>query len=155
LFLEAINFRPLKAKRIRGVRRKINMRIPDPKFVAAITAAVVSASTAAAQAVMVVGTGGPDLDVPCGSGCRRSKVLGRPDGTFLVRQTPDYDSRSDFGRMVLVSKEVVISGTRDEHGEMMTIEGGVVSSDRSKKSAHLILFGEASLRKALTGVPRA
>ena len=27
--------------------------------------------------------------------------------------------------MVLVSKEVVISGTQNEHGEMTTIEGGI------------------------------
>ena len=84
------------------------------------------AGTVAAQTV-VVGTSDPDIDI--------AAVQAAVDrgGVVVLRGHFSFDHPSasrgvlpDLIAMVVVSKEVTVSGTWDEHGEMTTIAGGEI-----------------------------
>jgi hypothetical protein len=91
-----------------------------------ITAIAVFAGTVAAQTV-VVGTGNPDTDIPAVQAAvdRGGSVALR--GHFSFDNPPiRRGALPDLMAMVLVSREVTISGAWDEHGEMTTIQGGEI-----------------------------
>ena len=93
------------------------------RFIAAIAAMVVSAASAATQ-VVVVGSGDPNRDVPAVQAAVDQGGQVVLKGHFSFDRPATQPPTVSFGRMILVSKEVVISGTQDEHGEMTTIDGG-------------------------------
>src|ERR1700674_6101955 len=90
----------------------------------AIAVVMVSTMAAAAQSVIVVGTGTPNLDVPAVQAAVDQGGNVVLKGHFSFNRPPSKPAGTTFGHMVLVSKKVVISGIEDEHGEMTTIEGG-------------------------------
>ena len=100
---------------------------PLRSFIAAIAAVYAFAATAAAQTV-VVGTGDPSVDV------RSVQAAVDRGGEVVLKGHFSFDrapTKTDGlflypGRMVLVSKEVTISGTRDDNGAMTTIYGGII-----------------------------
>ena len=65
------------------------MKNQHRRFIAIIGAIATLGGTAAAQPVMVVGTGDPKRGRPGGSSRRRSRRPDRPNGTFLFRQAPN------------------------------------------------------------------
>ena len=73
---------------------------------------------------LVVGTGDPNLDVPAVQAAvdRGGQVILK--GHFSFDRPPEKPAGAVYERTVTVSKEVVISGERDEHGNMPAIEGG-------------------------------
>jgi hypothetical protein len=83
-------------------------------------------TAATCNAAVVAGTGDPHLDVPAVQAAvdRGGRVV--LVGHFSFDMPPSKPAGAIYSRMVTVSKEVVISGQRDEHGEMPAIEGGSV-----------------------------
>jgi len=77
-----------------------------------------------AQPFVVTGTGDPSIDVPA------VQAAVDQGGHVVLMGHFSFDSPATkwidhlYGRTVLVSKQVAISGTTDENGEMTTIEGG-------------------------------
>jgi hypothetical protein len=90
---------------------------------------------------VVVGTGDPNVDVPAVQAAvdQGGHVILR--GHFSFDRSPTPPTAMGFPHEVLVSKEVVIAGTRDEHGEMTTIEGGVVPFEVEAPGAHVTIQG--------------
>ena len=82
------------------------------------------AGTVAAQPVVVAGTGNPDLDVPAVQAAvdRGGHLV--LAGHFSFDRPPTTPAGKPYARMVTVSKNIVISGSRDPNGDMPTIEGG-------------------------------
>src|SRR6516165_8433971 len=70
---------------------------------------------------LVVGTGDPNLDVPAVQAAvdRGGQVILK--GHFSFDRPPEKPAGAVYERTVTVSKEVVISGERDEHGNMPAI----------------------------------
>jgi hypothetical protein len=135
----------MKLLRIAGVKTnqrkgQLNMKALNRRFLAAIAVVFAFAATAAAQAV-VVGTGDPNLDVPAVQAAVDQGGQVVLTGHFSFDRPPTKPSEAALGWMVLVSKEVVISGTRDEHGEMTTIEGGVIPFAVEAPGAHVTIRG--------------
>lgn len=97
---------------------------------AAIAAAVVLPSNAAAQTTVVVGSGNPDIDVPAVQAAvnHGGKII--LQGHFSFNQTPTVPTALTDGAlaMVLVSQAVAISGASDDDpaDDMATIEGGTI-----------------------------
>ena len=94
--------------------------------IAAVVAFGCFAGSAAAQTV-VVGTGNPDIDIDAVQTAvdRGGAVVLR--GRFSFENPPSRRvALPDVMATILVSKEVRISGTWDEHGQMTTIEGGEI-----------------------------
>src|SRR5262245_46433059 len=80
--------------------------------------------SAAVQPVVVAGTGDAKLDVAAvqaGVDHGGQVIL---VGHFSFDMPPTKPARAAYSRMVTVSKQVVISGNRDEHGDMPVIVGG-------------------------------
>jgi hypothetical protein len=77
-----------------------------------------------AQPVVVTGTGDPNLDVPAVQAAVDQSGQVVLMGHFSFDRPPTKWIEHTNGRNILVSKQIVISGTRDENGEMTTIEGG-------------------------------
>jgi hypothetical protein len=109
------------------------------RLIAAI-AIVGFAAPIAARAAVVVGTGNPDLDVPAVQAAvdHGGRVVLR--GHFSFDRDPTTPEGSNW-RMVTVSNEVVISGMRDEYGEMTTIEGGTIPFAVDALGAHVTFQG--------------
>ena len=84
----------------------------------------------AGQPVTVVGTGDPSVDVAAVQAAvnRGGQVVLKGHFSFnappTVAEQPSLLLSAEALGMVLVSKAVKISGTRDDQGEMATIEGG-------------------------------
>jgi hypothetical protein len=96
------------------------------RFLAALAALLTWAASAAAQTV-VVGTGNPDVDVPAVQAAvdQGGEVILR--GHFSFDRPPTVPTATAFVggfSTVLVSRAVVISGTREGDRERATIEGG-------------------------------
>jgi hypothetical protein len=112
----------------------INVKTSYRVFIAgiAVVAAVATfAGTVAAQTV-VSGTGNPDIDIAAVQDAVDRAGVDR-GGSVVLRGRFNFGNppgrrgaMPDLMAMVLVSKEVTISGTWDEHGEMTTIEGGEI-----------------------------
>jgi len=95
-------------------------------FIAAIAAVSALAATAEAQTV-VVGTGEANRDVPAVQAAVDHGGDIVLKGYFSFDRPPAKTADLLYpGGIVVVSKEVTISGTRDEHGAMTTIAGGIV-----------------------------
>ena len=94
------------------------------RFNAAIAAVIVSATAAAAQSILVVGTGHPERDVPAAQAAVDQGGQVSLMGHFSFDRLPTKWHEHSYGRTVLVSKPVAISGRQDENGEITTIEGG-------------------------------
>lgn len=84
----------------------------------------VIAGTLAAQPAVLVGTGDPNRDVPAVQAAvdRGGRLL--LIGHFSFNGLPTVPDGAIYGRIVTVSKDVVISGIRDQNGDLPTIEGG-------------------------------
>jgi Right handed beta helix region len=95
-------------------------------LIVGIAAAASFAGTVAAQTV-VTGTGNADIDIAAVQAAvdRGGAVVLR--GHFSFDNPPiRRGALPDLMAMILVSKEVTISGTWDEHGEMTAIHGGEI-----------------------------
>ena len=77
-----------------------------------------------AQSVVITGTGNPDVDVPAVQAAvdRGGQIVLM--GHFSFNRPPTKWIDHLNGRTILVSRQVAITGTRDENGEITTIEGG-------------------------------
>src|SRR5436309_2363691 len=97
------------------------------------------AATAAAQFTftVVTGTGDPNADVPAVQAAVDQGGFVALMGHFSSERPPTTPAGATYSRMVTVSKEVVISGNRDEHGEMPTIEGGDLPFAVEAPGAHV------------------
>ena len=106
-----------------------------------VGAAAALAGTAAAQPVVVTGTGDPALDVPAVQAAvdQGGRVL--LTGHFSFDRPPTAPAGAIYNRMVTVSKEVVISGTPDGQGEMPTIEGGNWPFFIDARGSHVAIQG--------------
>ena len=82
------------------------------------------AGTVAAQSVVVVGTGNPNVDVPAVQSAvdHGGRVI--LAGHLSFDRPSTAPAAATYSRMVTVSKDVVISGIHDANGDMSTIEGG-------------------------------
>lgn len=128
------------------------MKTVDRKFIVAIALLIAFAASAVGHATVVVGTGDPNLDVPAvqAAVAQGGQIVLR--GYFSFDKPPTKPSGAAFGRMVLVSKKVVISGTRDEHGEMTTIEGGDIPFAVEAPGAHVTIQGLRFVRSKRTAI---
>jgi hypothetical protein len=91
-----------------------------------LAAALCNAATAAAQPLVVTGTDDPNLDVPAVQAAVDHGGQVVLMGHFSFDRPSIKPDAATYSRMVTVSKEVAISGNRDEHGEMPTITGGAI-----------------------------
>jgi hypothetical protein len=104
----------------------MNMKSLHRVWIAGIAIAASLAWTAAAQTT-VTGTGNADIDVAAVQRAvdQGGQVLLR--GHFSFSNPPALrGTMPDLMATVLVTKEVTISGTWDEHGQMTWIDGGVI-----------------------------
>jgi hypothetical protein len=94
------------------------------RLISMIGSVAAFAGTVGAQPLVVSGTGDPNTDVPAvQAGVDRGGHLVLM-GHFSFDKPPTAPAGSIYNRMVTVSKNVVISGSRDQNGDMPTIEGG-------------------------------
>lgn len=99
-------------------------------FIEVAVAIFAFGGTAAAQPIAVVGTGDPKVDIPAvqAAVARGGQVVLKGHFSFDAPPTIAELPSVLFGGvplgMVLVSKEVTISGARDDQGEMTSIDGG-------------------------------
>src|SRR6266576_1362871 len=106
-----------------GDKEAWNMKSLQRRLVV-LVGAVAFAWTMSAQPFVVTGTGDPSIDVPA------VQAAVDQGGHVVLMGHFSFDSPATkwidhlYGRTVLVSKQVAISGTTDENGEMTTIEGG-------------------------------
>jgi hypothetical protein len=99
-------------------------------FIAVTVAIIAFGGTAGAQAIEVMGTGDPKVDIPAVQAAvdRGGRVVLKGHFSFeapptVAEQPSIIFSGAPLGT-VLVSKAVVISGALDDQGEMTSIEGG-------------------------------
>jgi hypothetical protein len=116
------------------------------KFIAVAGAVVIFAGTVAAQAVTVVGTGDPSVDIPAVQAAvdQGGRVVLMGHFSFDAPPTvaePSSLLLSGTAGTVLVSKAVAISGTLDDQGEMTTIEGGINPFYVEAPGAHVAIEG--------------
>src|SRR5213592_1817456 len=96
-------------------------------FIAASVAILAFCGTAAAQAIAVVGTGDPKVDIPAvqAAVARGGQVVLKGHFSFdaspTVAEKPSILFTGAPLGMVLVSKAVAISGALDDQGEMTSI----------------------------------
>jgi hypothetical protein len=94
------------------------------KIIARIGAAIIFAAALSAQAVIVAGTGDPDIDTPAVQAAVNQGGRVVLMGHFSFDRPPTAPAGAIYNRMVTISNSVVISGTPDDEGEMPTIAGG-------------------------------
>jgi hypothetical protein len=94
------------------------------RLISMIGSVAAFAGTVAAQPVVVAGTGDPNLDVPAVQAAvdRGGRLVLR--GHFSFDRPPTAPAGAAISRMVTVSKNVVISGSPDQNGDMPAIQGG-------------------------------
>src|SRR5713226_3817156 len=111
---------------------------------------VALAAAAAAQDITVVGTGDPAVDIPAVQAAvdQGGRVVLKGHFSFDSPPTvPEQPAGTDVGDMgvvfgmVLVSKAVAISGTRDDQGEMTSIEAGTNPFYVEAPGAHITIQG--------------
>src|SRR5437899_8287126 len=91
-----------------------------------LAAAICTPAIVVAQPVLVVGTGDPNLDVPAVQAAVDQGGQVVLIGHFSFDTPPTKPDGATYNRMVTVSKEVVISGSRHQNGELPVIEGGFI-----------------------------
>jgi hypothetical protein len=116
------------------------------RFIAVAGAVVIFAGTVAAQAVTVVGTGDPNVDIPAVQAAvdQGGRVVLMGHFSFDAPPTaaePPSLLLSGTAGTVLVSKSVVISGALDDQGEMTTIVGGTNPFYVAAPGAHVAIQG--------------
>jgi hypothetical protein len=84
------------------------------------------AVVAEAQAVLVTGTGDPNVDVAAVQAAVDQGGQVVLQGRFSFDAPATKPEGSNYGRMVTVSNAVTISGSPDENGEMPVIGGGFI-----------------------------
>jgi hypothetical protein len=100
-------------------------------FIAVAVAILAFGGTAAAQAIAVVGTGDPKVDIPAVQAAvdRGGQVVLKGHFSFdappTVAEKPSILFTGAPMGMVLISKAVAISGALDDQDEMTSIEGGI------------------------------
>src|SRR5258706_11064561 len=97
---------------------------PAKRGLITMICSVAFADAVAAQPVAVTGTGDPNVDVPAVQAAvdqGGSVVL---MGHFSFNRPPTTPAGATYNRMVTVSKNVAISGSRDDNGDLPTIRGG-------------------------------
>lgn len=101
------------------------------RFIAVAVAILALGATLPAQPITVVGTGDPTVDVPAvqAAVARGGQVVLKGHFSFdappTVAERPSILFTGAPTGMVLVSREVAISGVLDDQGEMTSIEGGI------------------------------
>jgi hypothetical protein len=97
-----------------------------------------SAGTVAAQAITVVGTGDPRVDIPAVQAAVDQGGRVVLMGHFSFDMSPTTPAGATYSRIVTVARAIVISGKPDEQGEMPAIEGGAwtIPSRRSGRPRH-------------------
>src|ERR1700730_1100788 len=97
-------------------------------IIGAIATLIPLATSAVAQATVVVGTGNPDIDVPVVQAAldQGGEVILK--GHFSFDRAPRIPTAWPGlpPATTLISKAVVISGTREDEGDLTTIEGGTI-----------------------------
>jgi len=113
-----------------------------------VAAAIIAfAGNLAAQAIMVVGTGDPKVDVPAVQAGvdQGGRVVLKGHFSFddvpTVAEQPSLLYSGAALGMVLVSKAVAISGALDDQGEMTSIEGGTNPFYVEAPGAHVTIQG--------------
>jgi hypothetical protein len=121
-------------------------------LIAVIGAIATLGGAAAAQPVMVAGTGDPNVDVPAVQAAvdKGGRVV--LTGHFSFDRPPTNWFEHVNGRTVLVSKQVAISGTQDENGEMTTIQGGDIPFAVDAFGAHVTIQGLRFVRPKEYGI---
>ena len=117
------------------------MKALNRRLIVVIGAVAALAGSAAAQPVMVTGTGDPNIDVPAvqASVDQGGRVILM--GHFSFDRPPTTPAGAIYARMVTVSKNVAISGRRDQNGDMPTIERGEWPFLVEALDAHVTIAG--------------
>ena len=102
----------------------VNMKGLKHALISIIGSVAVFAGTVAAQPVVVAGTGDPNVDVPAVQAAVDQGGRVVLMGHFSFDRPPTTPAGATYARMVTVSKNVVISGSRDENGDLPTIRRG-------------------------------
>jgi hypothetical protein len=110
-------------------------------FITVVTAVVVLAGTLGAQAITVVGTGDPSLDIPAVQSAvdQGGRVILK--GHFSFDAPPTVPEKGGGFGTILVSKSVVIAGAFDDQGEMARVEGGTNPLYVEAPGAHITIQG--------------
>ena len=137
----------------------MNVKTLNRILITGIAAFAVFTGNMAAQTV-IVGTGDPDIDIAAVQAAvdRGGSVVLR--GHFSFDNPPiRRGALPDLVAIILVSKEVTISGTWDEHGEMTAIDGGEipfaveVSRGTTSTDADAVYLSRHGIATALVSVP--
>jgi hypothetical protein len=113
----------------------------------AVAVIVTFAETAGAQAITVVGTGDPSLDIPAVQSAvdQGGRVILKGHFSFdappTVPEQPAVAFSGDAFGMVLISRAVAVSGMTDDQGELTTIEGGTNPFYVEAPGAHITIQG--------------
>jgi hypothetical protein len=128
------------------------MKVLHRRFIAVLGAVAAFVVTAAAQTV-VVGTGDPNVDVPAVQAAVDQGGQVILTGHFSFDRAPTNPTvLGGLMATILVSKEVSISGTRDEQGEMTSIEGGTTPFEIEALGAHVVIQGLHFVRPKLDAI---
>jgi hypothetical protein len=94
------------------------------RLISTIGSVAAFAGTVAAQPVVVAGTGDPNTDVPAVQAAvdRGGRLVLM--GHFSFDRPPTAPAGASISRMITVSKNVLISGSPDQNGDMPTVQGG-------------------------------
>src|SRR5580704_8100668 len=123
-----------------------NMKIANRRLILAISFVAAFGVAAAAQSLVVTGTGDPSVDIPAVQAAvdQGGRVVLMGHFSFDAPPTvaePSSLLLSGTAGTVLVSKAVAISGTLDDQGEMTTIEGGINPFYVEAPGAHVAIEG--------------
>ena len=100
------------------------MKALHRRLIVVIAAIATFSGTASAQPVVLNGTGDPNFDVPAVQAAVDQGGRVVLMGHFSFNKPPTAPAGAIYSRMVTVSKNVVMSGSPDQNGDMPIIEGG-------------------------------
>ena len=100
------------------------MRVVRRGLISLIGAVAALAGNLAAQPLVVAGTGDPNLDVPAVQAAVNQGGYVVMKGHFSFDRPAATPAGAIYRRTVTVSRDVVISGGRDENGDLPIVEGG-------------------------------
>jgi hypothetical protein len=130
-----------------NIKGDVIMKTPSFKLIVVAGIAAALATNAAAQPMVVVGTGDPSVDVPAVQAAvdQGSHVVLKGHFSFdappTVTEPPSLLYSGAALGMILVSKAVAISGALDDRGEMTSIEGGINPFYVAAPGAHVTIQG--------------
>jgi hypothetical protein len=111
------------------------------RLISMIVAVAAFAGAVVAQPVVVVGAGDPSMDVPAVQAAVDQGGHLVLTGHFSFDRPPTTPAGAAFARMVTVSKNIVISGSLDQNGDMTTIQGGEWPFFVDAVDAHVTIKG--------------